>query len=270
MDKALDVRNLSFSYNGKTVFDNVSFDICRGDYFGIIGPNGSGKSTLVKLFLNFLSPNGGNINIFGYNVKNFPDWSKVGYISQRAISFNMSFPATVEEIVGSNIYRKAKISGLFTANLKKQRKEKVYNALKIVEMEDNAKKLIGNLSGGQQQRVFIARMLVNNPEIVFLDEPTTGIDAKSEEAVYCLLAKLNKELGITIVMVTHDIGAITVHANKIGFAGNKDVKIISPKDEITEDLIDELYGYKINIHLNRHECTTCYRNAKLKNKTGGI
>jgi len=262
MDKALEVKNLSFNYNEIAIFEDVSFDIPKGDYFGIIGSNGSGKSTLIKLFLNLISPCKGEIKIVGHSVKNFPDWSKVGYISQKAISFNMSFPATVEEIVTSNIYRKPG----FNLNFKGQYKEKVYNALKIVDMEDKAGKLIGNLSGGQQQRIFIARMLVNNPEIVFLDEPTTGIDAKSEEAVYCLLAKLNQELGMTIVMVTHDISAITVHANRIGIAGNKSVKIVNPEEEITDELLDELYGYKINLHLHKHECTNCHYNTIKENR----
>lgn len=263
MDKILEVKNLSFSYNETKIFEDVSFNINKGDYFGVIGSNGSGKSTLIKLFLDFLTPLEGEIKIAGHNVRNLPDWSNVGYISQRAISFNKSFPATVEEIIESNIFRKSGFS-FINKNSKNQNKEKVYNALKIVNMEDSSNKLIGNLSGGQQQRVFIARMLVNEPKIVFLDEPTTGIDAKSEEAVYCLLAMLNKELGMTIVMVTHDISAITAHANKIGVAGNRKINIINTGDELSQELLEEVYGYKINVRIHKHECIDCCYNFTKK------
>jgi len=251
--KAMEVRNLSFGYNGNRILENVNFSVNIGDYLGIIGSNGSGKSTLIKLLLNIISPIRGEIRLLGHDIKNFPDWSKVGYVSQKASSTNINFPATVEEIIKANIYRKAGIRLL----PKKKMREQVYHALEIVDMADQGKKLIGNLSGGQQQRVFIARMLVNNPKIMFLDEPTSGIDLKSEEAVYCLLARLNSEMGITIVMVTHDIGAITVHANKIAFVGNKKVIILNSEDEINEESLSKLYGYRVNFHIREHKCWNC-------------
>lgn len=265
MNKILEVKNLSFSYDEALIFDNISFDIDKGDYFGIIGSNGSGKSTLIKLFLNFLSPSKGEIKVAGYNVKNFPNWSMVGYVPQKANLFNISFPATVEEVIKSNIYKKHGFN-IRIKRHQKELKEKVYEVLKIVDMEDYADKLIGNLSGGQQQRIFIARMLVNSPKIIFLDEPTTGIDGKSEEAVYCLLAKLNKTFGITIVMVSHDISAMKVHANKIGITGDKNIKITNP-EKITDEILSDLYGNKFNLRLHKHECINCCNN-KINNIRG--
>jgi len=264
--KILEVRNLSFSYAEVPIFENISFDISKGDYFGIIGSNGSGKSTLIKLLLGFLTPQRGEIKINGFDVKDIGDWSIVGYLPQNVTSFNVSFPATVEEIVSMNINSKHGLFRRFKEE-QKRRREKVYDVLKIVEMEKYANRLIGNLSGGQQQRVFIARMLVNNPKIIFLDEPTSGIDAKSEEAMYCLLARLNEELGITIIMVTHDIGAIKVHANKIGITGNKNVRIIDP-EEITDEVLSDLYGYKINLNLRKHICVNCYNNSNNNMENG--
>ena len=264
--KILEVQNLSFSYNEVSIFENISFDIYKGDYFGIIGSNGSGKSTLIKLLLGFLNPLRGEIKINGYNIQDITNWSIVGYVPQNATSFNMSFPATVEEIVSMNISSKRGFNILFNKVELKKHRDKVYDVLKIVDMEKYANCLIGNLSGGQQQRVFIARMLVNDPKIIFLDEPTTGIDAKSEEAMYCLLAKLNEELGITIIMVSHDIGAIKVHANKIGITGNKNIKIINP-EEITDEVLSNLYGYRINLNLRKHECVNCCNN-NMENSRG--
>lgn len=249
----IDVNNLTFKYNEKPILKNVSFSVNKGDFIGILGANGSGKSTLIKLILGLLVPSCGQIKIMGEDIGKFSNWSKVGYISQKANSFNSAFPATVEEIVGANLFSKI---GLFRFP-NKGHKEMVYNALELVDMQDYGKQLIGNLSGGQQQRVFIARVLVSEPEIMLLDEPTVGIDLKSEEAVYCLLARLNRELGLTIVMVTHDISAVTVHANKIACLGSNGIIIHDPEKELTQEFITELYGYGVNLHIHRHDCINC-------------
>ena len=193
------------------------------------------------------------MKLLGTNIDGFNKWDKIGYVSQKANSFNGSFPATVEEVVGANLFSRI---GLFKLP-KKKHKEQIYQALEKVGLQDYGQRLIGNLSGGQQQRVFIARVLVSDPEIMFLDEPTVGIDAKSEEAVYCLLARLNQELGLTVVMVTHDISAITVHANKLICLGENGLFIHDPKEGMTAEFVTEMYGYGVNLHL--HDCKNCCR-----------
>ncbi|MCR4435231.1 MAG: metal ABC transporter ATP-binding protein [Clostridiales bacterium] len=253
MGKIVEVDNLSFGYDGRLVLKNISFSVEKGDFLGIIGANGSGKSTLVKLMLKILTPLGGSIRLLGEDINSFKKWDKLGYISQKASSFNGSFPATVEEVVQANLFPKI---GLFKLP-KRHHKEMVYQALEKVGMQDYGKRLIGNLSGGQQQRVFIARVLVSEPEILFLDEPTVGIDAKSEEAVYCLLARLNRELGLTVVMVTHDIGAITVHANRLICLGENGLFEHNPKEGLTKEFVTEIYGYGVNLHM--HDCENCCR-----------
>ncbi|MCX7921525.1 MAG: metal ABC transporter ATP-binding protein [Clostridia bacterium] len=255
MKKVIEAKHLSFGYDNKLILENINFSIDKGDYLGIIGSNGSGKSTLIKLLLATLKPSGGEIKILGERIDKFRRWDKIGYVSQKANSFNTSFPATVEEVVAANLYSRV---GLFRRPGKEHRKQ-VDNALELVGMREYKSRLIGELSGGQQQRVFIARVLVSQPEIMFLDEPTVGIDAKSEEAVYCMLARLNKELGITIVLISHDTSAITVHANKIACMGNKGLIIHDPKEKMTEEFITELYGYGVNLHAHRHDCRNCIR-----------
>jgi len=247
----LEVENLSFAYQDNYILKNASFKIDKGDFVGIIGPNGSGKSTLVKLMLKILTPEKGQIRIFGEDIKKFSQWSKIGYISQKANSFNGAFPATVNEVVGVNLLAN---TGLFKRKPPDYDK-RIYDVLKMVGMQEHGNKLIGRLSGGQQQRVFIARVLVSQPEIMFLDEPTVGIDAKSEEALYCLLARMNEELGITIIMVTHDIGAITVHANKLICLGENGLTVHETSEPFTDKVLSELYGYSVQIH--GHQCNNC-------------
>ncbi|MGB9779804.1 metal ABC transporter ATP-binding protein [Caldanaerobacter sp.] len=207
----IEVKNVNFSYDGRQVLKNISLKIEKGEFVGIIGPNGSGKSTLVKVMVGNLAPSSGEVLYEGVNLQNIKDKSFISYLPQRSSSFNSSFPASVEEVVSMGLYAK---KGLFK-KLSKEDWEKVYEALKVVDMYDFRKRLIGRLSGGQLQRVFIARSIVSDPQILFLDEPTTGIDAKSEKALYELLERLNKERNLTIIMVTHDIMAITDKAHRI-------------------------------------------------------
>ncbi|NLM11621.1 MAG: metal ABC transporter ATP-binding protein [Clostridiaceae bacterium] len=249
--RILEVENLSFAYQGNYILKNVNFTVDKGDFVGIIGPNGSGKSTLVKLMLKILIPEKGQIKIIGKDIKKFDGWTKIGYVSQKAGEFNGDFPATVNEIVGASLLANTGIFRKKPADYD----QRVYSALKKVGMQDYGNKLIGRLSGGQQQRVFIARVLITEPEIMFLDEPTVGIDAKSEEALYCLLARLNEELGITIIMVTHDIGAITVHANKLICLGEAGVTVHDINEPVTDEFFSEVYGYRVQIH--SHQCQNC-------------
>lgn len=255
MEKVIDTKNLSFGYNESLILQSVNFSVDRGDFIGIVGPNGSGKSTLIKLLLRIVPPLSGQMEILGQNIDRFDSWYKIGYIYQKANSFNSSFPATVEEVVGANLFSKV---GLFK-RLNRQHRDRIEHALDIVGLSDYKNRLIGNLSGGQQQRVFIARVLVNDPEIMFLDEPTVGVDAKSEDAVYCLLARLNKELGITIVMVTHDISAITAHANKLACVSNKSILVHDPQEGMTQELMSRMYGYEVKLHIHKHDCVNCSR-----------
>lgn len=198
----LEVKNLSFAYEKKNILKNISFKIKQGEYVGIIGENGSGKSTLLNIILGNIKPLCGEVKLYE---------KKIGYLSQQVRNFNKKFPATVEEIVAANLYAEM---GLLKI-LRKQDKAKIEESLRVVNMEKYKKRLIGNLSGGQQQRVFLARLLVNSPEIIFMDEPISGLDKESIEKFYKLMDKLNSELKLTIVMVTHDLKSMEKRADKI-------------------------------------------------------
>ena len=205
------IENIIFGYGKTNVLDEVSTTIVDGDFLGIVGPNGSGKSTLLKIFLGLLKPQKGSIKVFDTDINKFSQWGKIGYIPQKATSFNQGFPATVEEVALANLYPMVGLAG----RINKNHREKVEVALQTVGMLEYKKRIIGRLSGGQQQRVFIAKALVSDPRVIFMDEPTVGIDQKSEESFYDLMDSLNKKRGITLVMVTHDIGAIDKRVNRV-------------------------------------------------------
>lgn len=250
----VDMQNIWFKYDGPYVLKDASLSIYKGDYLGVIGPNGSSKSTLIKLALGMMSPQRGEIFLFGQSIKTFKDWHRVGYVAQKANAFNTSFPATVQEVVAANLYAKI---GLFKP-IRKKHMEAVAQALKVVGMEDFKDRLIGQLSGGQQQKVFIARALVSQPEIIFLDEPTVGIDTNSQLEFYELLEKLNRELGMTIVMVSHDIGVITEKVNRIaclaeGEVVSHDACCAVPAVEFLEGIYGDHMKLMVHNHQHNHQ-----------------
>ena len=207
----IDVSGVSFSYGPVKVLQDISFPIQRGDFLAIIGPNGSGKTTLIKIILGLLKPSKGKVHILGKPVEEFDDWRKIGYVPQQATHVDPFFPASTREVVAMEFLASKKFR-----RLTKQEEELcIEKALKQVGMEYFKNWRIGSLSGGQQQRVFIARAIVNEPHILFLDEPTTGVDSETQEHFYDMLDTLNKKGGITIVLITHDTGIVNKHVSQV-------------------------------------------------------
>lgn len=203
----LEVEHLSYAYGPVHVLKDVSFKVEKGDFVGITGANGTGKSTLLKLILQLLHGSG-TIRLMGD--EHFRNYSKVGYLSQKVTTFNSDFPATVDEVVRANLYPKI---GFLRRYSGRKFGAEVDRVLTMVGMTGYKHHLIGELSGGQQQRVFIARMLVAEPEILLMDEPTVGIDPKSLAELVELIERLNRE-GMTILMTSHDLHSLQ-GANKI-------------------------------------------------------
>lgn len=242
----LEVKNLSFSYSDEEVFNDISFKIEKGDFLGIIGSNGAGKSTLIKLILGLLPADSGGIYLFGKEIREFRDYSKIGYVSQKASSFNSGFPTTVREVVCSNLYSGKKGFRLFDAKAKRTEREKTDKALSEVGMQEYSGRLIGRLSGGQQQRVFIARALVNEPEMIFLDEPTVGVDSQSVDAITDIITGLNKR-GISIIMTNHDTPSLISVSNKLLVLSEEGTALYNKKD-LSEHRLKELCSGKDGHH----------------------
>ncbi len=206
--KIVEITDVSFFYGKEEVLKDISLDIHQGDYLGLVGPNGAGKTTLLKIMLGLLSPAKGEIKLFGIDLKKFKKWSDIGYVPQKVTSFDVNFPATVKEVVLMGRYGK---KGLFR-HTDGRDEIIVKKALQEVGMQEYENRLIGDLSGGQQQRVFIARAIAGEPKIIFLDEPTSGVDTKTQDEFYALIKKLNAELDLTLVLISHDIEKITKEA----------------------------------------------------------
>lgn len=206
----LAIEGISCSYNGMEVLCDISFRVQQGDYLGIVGPNGSGKSTLIRTILGLMAPDKGTVALFDEEQSRFQGWQRIGYLPQRLKFFNPDFPGTVEEIV-----RLGLLAGkAFPKRSAKGDNAAVDEALDMMGIADLGRRLIGDLSGGQQQRVLLARAMVNKPDILILDEPTTALDPESREHFYSLLETVNRRDRITLLLVTHDTWSIGKYANR--------------------------------------------------------
>lgn len=245
----IEIKDVSYRYDREVVLQNINLSVPYGAFLGLVGPNGSGKSTLIKVILGLLRPQSGTIQLFGQPQIKFKDWSKIGFVSQKANSFNTGFPATVFEVVASGLTGKI---GLFRF-MNTQHRKKVLKAIQAVGMENFANKNIGDLSGGQQQRAFIARAIVAKPEILILDEPTVGVDEQNVRSFYDILEKLNKEQGITLILVTHDIGTITKKVTHVACL-NKTLHFHGNVSEFEKWKKEDLsLAYQHDIHLITHD-----------------
>lgn len=208
MQEVIKLENVTYRYNSDLVLEDISFKADEADLLGIIGPNGAGKTTLFSLILGLLEGYQGKITVFGEDIRNNRKiLKKIGYIPQKNI-IDQGFPATVEEIVSLGVFER-------------KTKDKIISAINTVGLLEQKHKRIGELSGGQQQRILIAKALVNEPQLLILDEPTTGIDLETQNKFYALLRKLNSENKITIILASHDLDAINKLANKIACINRK-------------------------------------------------
>ncbi len=206
----VEIRHVYYSYGKQIALRDITFDIGEGDFLAIIGPNGSGKSTLLRIMLGLIEPDSGGVAMMGVPVDRFSRWSEVGYVPQKAIQTDILFPVTAKEVVGLGRLAGKK----WPKWLSRADEAAVLQAMEEVGVAHLSHRRFGGLSGGEQQRVLIARAIVNGPRILFLDEPTTGIDTRMQDGFYRMLDSLNTK-GITIVLVTHDIGVVHRHVKQV-------------------------------------------------------
>lgn len=244
----IELKEVTFAYGNREVLDKVDLKIHRGDYLGIIGPNGGGKTTLLKLMLHLLYPQSGEITLFGKPIDTFNEWYRIGYVPQKAVAFDSNFPATVYEVVAMGRYGRR---GIFHS-LTRHDHTAIRKAIKEVEMEEYKDRLITDLSGGQQQRVFIARALAAEPEMIFLDEPTVGVDVNTQQQFYNLLRRLNQSLELTLILVSHDIDVIANEATEIACVNKTLIYDSNPKHFVKTSALQELYGEHLNFVLHQH------------------
>ena len=199
------LRDVTIAFEGVPAVEHVSYQVNRGDYMVIIGENGSGKSTLMRAMLGLVHPCAGTVR-YGDSLKR----NQIGYLPQQT-AVQRDFPASVEEVVLSGCINQLGARFFYGKNLQRKAREK----MALLDIEKLSDKSYRTLSGGQQQRVLLARALCATDALLLLDEPVTGLDPGSTQELYGLIRNLNREHGVSIVMVSHDLHGSMADANKV-------------------------------------------------------
>ena len=206
----LTCQNLCVGYDGKSVLQDLDFEVFAGDYLCIVGKNGSGKSTLMKTILGLQPPISGRI-LTGDGLRK----NEIGYLPQQTI-IQKDFPASVREIVLSGCQGRCGSRPFYN----KEEKQLALDAMEKMQITQIAKRCYRELSGGQQQRALLARALCATRKMLLMDEPVSGLDPKVTAEMYALIEKLNRNDGITVIMISHDINAAVKYASHILHIGN--------------------------------------------------
>jgi zinc transport system ATP-binding protein len=208
---AVELTAVSFGYRpGQRVLEDVSLSLGEGEFVAVAGPNGGGKTTLMRIVLGLERPSSGSALLYDEPAHRFSHRRALGYLAQRSQAGGDA-PATVREVVSAG--RLA--SGRLVGRLRREDRERVSEAIDRVGLSAVADAPLRTLSGGMQQRTFIAKALAGQPSLLVLDEPTTGVDAESQESLAELLATLHRDLGVTIVYVSHEFGAVEHHVERL-------------------------------------------------------
>ena len=240
--KLVEIENLTVNYDdGILALDKVSLSVEEKDFLGIIGPNGAGKTTLFSCMLGLLNNYQGEIRFFGTNIRKSKQYlNQIGFVPQKPV-FDKNFPATVAEVIGMGL-------------TKNQKDDTIDKVLQKVWLHELSHRRIGDLSGGQQQRVFIAKALVNDPQILILDEPVTGIDLQSKDLFYQILLDLNKKDNITVIWSSHDLDAVAKLAIKVACL-NRTLFFHGISEEFfhDENLLKMYSESSMQMHMLHHE-----------------
>jgi ABC-type Mn2+/Zn2+ transport system ATPase subunit len=237
----------SFGFPGVIALKDISLSINTGEFVGVIGPNGSGKTTLCRAVLGLMAPVEGHLHIFDCACDELRchHRAKIGYLPQKGV-VDRNFPVTVLETVMMGRYGAL---GLFKRPGSKDQKIAM-ESLTHVGMERHKDTALGHLSGGQQQRVFIARALAQQPKVLLLDEPTTGLDMTAQHNVIELVEHLHDELGLTVLLITHDINMIRSRVDRLVLLKTRLYAAGPPADVLKPEILSEVYGKDLVITEN--------------------
>ncbi len=242
MPKAISVQHLQHAFDGRTVIDDLTFEVSAGEFFIIIGPNGSGKTTLLKLMVGLLPLKDGRIHLLAkaldeYNAKGLAQ--KIAYVPQNV---PVEFPFSVTQVVLMGRSPHLGVLGFEG----KEDLNLAHEAMTITDVAHLADRRLDQLSGGEQQRVFIARAICQQPAILLLDEPTAALDLSHQIRLMDLLEHLKAEKGVTIVMVSHDLNMAAMYADQLLLISKGRIARTGPPEAVIDyDLLEEVYGCKL-------------------------
>jgi zinc transport system ATP-binding protein len=249
MDKSiLKVKNLTVILNKNVILEDINLEVFKKEIVAVVGPNGGGKTTLLKTVLGFIKPTKGEIELLGKKPREAIKTEKIAYLPQKPVVPKETYLSALDVVMFGLINKKLS---------KKEKIEIALSYLKQVGMENFVYMPYSKLSGGQQQRVSIARAIAQEPEVLFLDEPSTGIDVVAQESFYDFLKELKEKKGLTIIMVSHDIGVIGGVVDKVVGLNKKLHYLGDIKGFFQKHILENLYGSEVKLLVHSPECVTC-------------
>jgi zinc transport system ATP-binding protein len=249
---AVKVSGVNVIYGDLTIIEDINLTVKKNEILSIVGPNGSGKTTLLKTILGSVKPASGKVEIFGKTPDQVRGQGVIGYLPQESGRY-INFPASVFDIASMGRYSAKKV----LERLSPEEKDSIDKSLDMVEMLDKKKERFAHLSGGQKQRVIIARALSVKPKILLLDEPSTGLDAIAHDNFYIMLKKIRDTEGITVIMVSHDIGSVSSVVDNIACIKKKLHYHGTPHDCTRDRSLEEVFGSHIHFISHGTECKNC-------------
>ncbi|HPB83050.1 MAG TPA: metal ABC transporter ATP-binding protein [Spirochaetota bacterium] len=249
---AIELSGVWIKYGQNVILEDINLRVEEKEIISIVGPNGSGKSTILKCIMGFKDPFRGSIQVFGSEPKHVQQSGIFGYLPQ-GNHHDVNFPVDVFSVVAMARYSKR---GLFE-KLKPPDNDIINGALEKVEMTGFKKHHFGSLSGGQKQRVLIARALATGPKILILDEPSTGLDAVAQDRFYDLLKTIRDKEGLTIVMVSHDIGTVSRIVDRLACVKQRLHFHGRPEDCASNEALAKVFGKNTYFISHDKNCETC-------------
>lgn len=234
---AVELEHVSVSFGPVVALEDVTLRVERGEFLGVVGPNGAGKTTLLEVILGVVKPDTGVVRVFGETRDDFGSPHKIGYVPQVS-TLDARFPIRVLDVVLMGRYPKIALGRLPG----ERDRAMALEALSMVRMQDLASRPIGRLSSGQRQRVLIARALAGKPELLLLDEPMTGIDTSVREGLYDLVNELHRGMGLTVILVSHDLNVISKYVDKMACMNRKLVAHGLPRETVGAQMLAATYG----------------------------
>lgn len=233
MSPAIVASGLRVRVAERDILFGVDFELPKGAYLAIIGPNGSGKSTLIKCLLGLANPSEGRLEV--------APGQKIGYVPQIK-TLDRSFPARACDLVASGVLRR------WPWRIERRLHDRVHEALEAVGVGSLAGAPLSKLSGGELQRVYLARAVIQEPDLLLLDEPATGIDFAGEEAIHEIVEGLRERRGATVAIVTHDLSIAEYHASHVIVLRNRQLAFGPPAEALRDDVLREAFGHAGHAH----------------------
>ena len=252
MKPSILLQDVWVKYDHQSVLEEITLAIYPREIVSIVGPNGSGKTTLLNTILGFIEPYRGSVRVFELSPRKMKQNGLIGYLPQN-IEVDPKFPINVFDVVSMTRYARKP----FYARLTGKDREIIMQCLEKVEMEKLIHHHFGTLSGGQKQRVLIARALALQPKILILDEPSTGLDAVAQDRFYHLLQTLRDQEELTILMVSHDIGAVSGIVDQIACLNRRIHFHGKPEDCIPSEALERVFGKNVHFVLHDKNCEMC-------------